>query len=176
MRKVLKRSLFVKAEKCKFSCSSTAFLGYIISTGKISMDPEKVKVVEEWPRPGDRKALQRFLGFANFYRRSIQNYSTVTAPHTALTSSKVKYVWEEKAEEEFKELKRKFTTAPIFIHPDPKSQFIIEVDNSNIGIWAILSQCSLGTPRFIPASSIPIVCPRWNRIMRSATESSSWSS
>ena len=62
VRKVLQRlhenRLFVKAEKCEFSCSSTSFLGYIISTGSLSMHPKKVKAVEDWPRPGDHKSLQ----------------------------------------------------------------------------------------------------------------------
>ena len=66
IQRLLENRLFVKGEKCEFSCSSTAFLGYIISTDRLSMDPEKVRAVEEWPKPGDRKALQRFLGFANF--------------------------------------------------------------------------------------------------------------
>ena len=68
LQKLLENRLFVKAEKCEFSCSSTAFLGYIISSGSISMYPEKVREVEEWPKPVDCKALQRFLRFANFYK------------------------------------------------------------------------------------------------------------
>ena len=69
VRKVLQRlRLFVKAEKCEFSCTSTTFLGYVISSGNISMDPEKVRAVGEWPKPTDLKALQHFLGFANFYK------------------------------------------------------------------------------------------------------------
>ena len=77
IRKVLQRlmenRLFVKAEKCMFSCVTTSFLGSIISAGNISMDPEKVRAVEQWPKPMDRKALQQFLGFANFYQRFIWN-------------------------------------------------------------------------------------------------------
>ena len=95
VRKVLQRLLenrmFVKVEKCKFSCSSTAFLGYIITAGSIAMDPEKVRAVEQWPTPTDRKALQRFLGFANFYRRFIRNYSSIATPLTRLTSTKVRF-------------------------------------------------------------------------------------
>ena len=62
---LLENRLFVKAEKCEFSYTKTNFLGYVISTGNVGMDPEKVKVVEDWPMPTDRRGLQRFLGFAN---------------------------------------------------------------------------------------------------------------
>ena len=72
----------------------------------------------------DHKALQCFLGFANFYRRFIRNYSTITS---ALTT-RVRFLWDQEAEEAFPELKRRFTTAPILIHPDPDSQFVVEVD------------------------------------------------
>ena len=141
MRKVLQRllenRLFMKAEKCEFSCVTTTFLGYIISTGSISMDPEKVRAIEQWPRPMDRKGLQRFLGFANFYRRFIKNYSTVAAPLTCLTSSKVRFDWDSSVEEAFRTLKGRFTSAPILVNPDPERQFIVEVDASNTGVGAM---------------------------------------
>ena len=107
-------------------------------SGNISMDPEKVRAVEEWPKPNDRKALQCFLGFTNVYRRFIRNYSTIAAPLTYLTSVKVCFSWDQEAEKAFLELKRRFTSAPILVHP--KAQFIVEVDASNVGVGPILSQ------------------------------------
>ena len=98
LQRLLENRLFVKAEKCEFSCASTAFLGYVISSGSISMDPEKVQAMEKWPKPVDRKALQRFLGFANFYRRFIRSYSTIAAPLTRLMSTRVRFLWDEEAE------------------------------------------------------------------------------
>ncbi len=95
MRRVLQRlleksvlSLFVKAEKCIFHASSVSFLGSVMSADGISMDPAKVHAVIDWPVPDSRTALQRFLGFANFYRRFIRNFSQVAAPLTALMSTK----------------------------------------------------------------------------------------
>ncbi|KAI3354114.1 hypothetical protein L3Q82_018667 [Scortum barcoo] len=79
------------------SVSSTphlvSFLGFIVGRGSLQMDPAKVSAVTfaSWPTPSSRKQLQRFLGFANFYRRFIRGYSTVAAPLTALTSSKVTF-------------------------------------------------------------------------------------
>ena len=106
------------------------------------MDPEKVRVVEQWPNPMDRKSLQRFQGFANFYRRFIRNYSSITAPLTRLTSTKVGFSWGPEAEAAFRGLKGRFTSAPILVHPDPERQFIVEVDASNTGVGVVLSQRS----------------------------------
>ena len=142
-----------KPEKCEFSCSSNTFLGYIISTGNISMDQVLVvRGVEEWPKPTDRKALQRFLGFTHFYHRFIRNYSMLAAPLTHLTSTEVRFVWDQEAEKAFRDLKKRFTSAPILVHPDHKAQFIVEVVASNVGVGAILSQCSAGDSKVHPCA------------------------
>ena len=133
LQRLLENRLFVKAEKCEFPCTTTAFLGYIISAHSISMHPEKVRAVEQWPTPTARKALQRFLIV-------IRNYSSIAAPLTRLTSTKVRFTWGQEAEEAFRNLKGRFTSAPILVHLDPKRQFIVEVDASNTGVGAVLSQ------------------------------------
>lgn len=84
LERLLKDRLFVKAKKCKFHVSTTSFLGFIISPGKITMDPVKVAAVKDWSQPETRKQLQRFLGFAHFYQRFICNYSCIVAPLTAV--------------------------------------------------------------------------------------------
>ncbi len=93
LQRLLENGLFVKAEKCAFHAQSVPFLGYIVSSEGVRMDPEKVKAVVEWPSPDSRKALQRFLGFANFYRRFIRNFSQLAAPLTALTSPRTTFRW-----------------------------------------------------------------------------------
>ncbi|KAG1925559.1 hypothetical protein F2P79_025455 [Pimephales promelas] len=137
---LIQHQLYAKAEKCEFHWTSTSFLGYIISHGGVAMDERKVKGVLDWPLPQTLKELQRFLGFANFYRRFIRNFSIIATPLTAMTkrhSSRLK--WSEEVEQAFKELKSRFTSAPI-LHLDPEPQFIVEVDSSNTGIRAVLSQ------------------------------------
>lgn len=106
------------------------------------MDPTKVKAVSDWPTPGNRKSLQSFIGFANFYRRFIRNFGQVAAPLTALTSTKKPFCWSLAAQAAFDELKRRFSSAPILITPDPSRQFIVEVDASEVGVGAVLSQRS----------------------------------
>lgn len=103
-------------------------------------DPAKVQAVEEWPVPASRKELQRFLGFANFFQRSIRDYSKVVSPLTKLTSVNVTFRWTEEADMAFRKLKKLFTSAPVFIQPDTSKQFIVEVDASDFGVGAVLSQ------------------------------------
>ncbi len=119
LQRLLENGLFVKAEKCDFHAQSVPFLGYIVSVEGMRVDPEKIKAVVEWPSPDSRKALQRFLGFANFYRRFICNFSQLAAPLTALTSPRTTFRWSDTAEAVFTKLKGCFISAPILITPDP---------------------------------------------------------
>ena len=140
LQKLLINDLFVKAEKCEFHVPKVSFLGYVVAEGVMSMDPEKVKAVKEWPVPTNRKEVQQFLGFANFYRKIIRNFSSVAAPLHKLTSSKSRYEWTPQADSAFRVLKDRFVSAPVLTMPDPGRQFVVEVDASNVGLGAILSQ------------------------------------
>ena len=71
--------------------------------------------------PQTAKGLQHFLGFVNLYRRFIRNYSRIAAPLTRLTFTRICFLWDQEAEKVFQELRKRFTTAPILIHPDPES-------------------------------------------------------
>lgn len=142
LQRLLKNRLYVKAEKCEFHTASITFLGHIIKSGQIEADPQKIQAVADWPIPSSVKHVQRFLGFANFYRRFIRNYSSIAVPLTRLTSPLVPFIWSPEAGAAFRLLKERFTTAPILIQPVPSRQFILEVDASDVGVGAVLSQRS----------------------------------
>lgn len=137
LRRILENQLCVKAEKCEFHAPSVTFLGFVVQQEWLALDPAKVQAVAEWPSPFSRKQLQRFLGFTNFYRHFIRN---CMAPLTRLTSTLKVFSWSEEAEAAFFKLKSLFTSASIFSHPDPSRHFIVEVDASNTGVGAVLSQ------------------------------------
>ncbi len=152
LQRLLENGLFVKADKCVFHAQSVPFLGYIVSSEGMRMDPDKVQAVVDWPTPDSRKALQRFLGFANFYRRFIRNYSQLAAPLTALTSTKTTFRWSSSAEAVFSKLKSCFVSAPILVAPDPSRQFVVEVDVSEVGVGVVLSQRSSSDGKMHPCT------------------------
>ncbi|KAK3537964.1 hypothetical protein QTP70_024792 [Hemibagrus guttatus] len=142
VREVLARlqrhHLFVKLEKCEFHRATVTFPGYIISRRGVEMDVDKVWAMTEWSAPSTIRVLQQFLGFANFYRRFIRNYSSVAAPLTSLLRGKPKRLaWMDQARAAFQRLKDSFTTAPILCHPDPDRPFVVEVDASRSGLGAV---------------------------------------
>lgn len=101
-----------------------SFLRYIIESGQVKADPEKIRPVAERPTPTSRKQLQRFLGF---YRRFINNFSRIVAPLTRLTSSSLSFTWTPEAEQAFSNLKSLFTPASVLVQPDRSLQFMVEV-------------------------------------------------
>jgi len=146
VREVLQRlrnnALFGNLEKSKFHNSSTKFLGYIISSNGIKMDPEKVEAVLSWPTTKCVKDIQSFIGFANFYRRFIKDFSKIVTPLTQLTKKTNKWSWNNSTQHAFDTLKTAFTSAPILNYFNPELPIVIETDASDFAIGAIISQKS----------------------------------
>lgn len=144
VRRVLARlrehNLHIKPEKCSFHTDSVEYLGVIVSPQGVSMDPGKVRVIMDWPTPRKVKELQSFLGFANFYRRFIDNYSGIVKPLTRLLRKQSKWIWTAEHDGVFNLLKQAFVSAPILRHFEPSLPIILECDASDFAIAAIISQ------------------------------------
>ena len=69
--------LFLHLEKCEFHRKQIEYLGLVILENKVAIDPVKVAGVHEWPIPENQTNVQAFIGFINFYRRFIQDFSTI---------------------------------------------------------------------------------------------------
>lgn len=150
LREVLERlrrfALYANLKKCKFFTQEVEFLGYIVSVAGVAMDQRRVDTIEEWLRPTSVKEIQIFLGFANFYRRFIRNYSKIVAPLTSLTKGMKAgkkpgpIAWGLKEDEAFHLVKEAFTQAPILRHYVPEAKLRMETDASQFAISTIVSQ------------------------------------
>jgi hypothetical protein len=140
-RRLQANRLAVSPEKCVWRQQEVEFLGHLIGREGIKMSPEKIEVVLEWKSPSSLVETQSFLGFANFYRRFIQDYSRVARPMTELTKGTAKHFrWTPEAELAFQELKNRFTSALILAHFNPQKEVIVETDASDFALGAVLSQ------------------------------------
>ena len=105
--------LYARGDKCSFHEDTVEYLGFILSPNGLSMDPGKVSAILEWPEPHKVKDIQSFLGFANFYRRLISDYSKITLPLTCLTCKGTPWDYSDACRNSFESLKKAFTTAPV---------------------------------------------------------------
>jgi hypothetical protein len=136
--------IYLNPKKCEFNKPEVRFLGHLVSKEGIRPDPDKVKVMKEWPVPTDKNELYRFLGFANYFRLFIRGYATIASPLYPLTQCNTKTDFAEKwttiQQECFEALKFALSTAPTLKLPDFDQPFEVVVDASNIAIGAVLLQ------------------------------------
>jgi len=134
--------LYLKPEKCEFERTRIEYLGLIVSENSVEMDPVKVAGVKEWPAPTSKTEVQSFLGFVNFYRRFIRDFSHIARPLFDLTKADTKWTWGETERDAFEGLKNSITSAPILASPDDSAPFRVEADSSDFATGAVLSQLS----------------------------------
>ena len=116
LKRLWKARLYAKAEKCEFHSDSIKYLGYVLSPSGLTMSDAKVKTIQEWPEPKKVKHIQFFLGFANFYRYFIFNYSDIVIPLTHLTRKNTLWNFDDDCRIAFNTLKQAFISAPILTH------------------------------------------------------------
>ena len=147
--KLREYNLFAKLSKCDFFQKEITYLGHHISRSGVSINKSKIEAVLNWPRPSNVKELRSFLGFVGFLGRSLQNYSSYTAPFTDLlkgiTRKSTKPIeWNASLEETFNKLKSLIVNAPTLAIPDLNQTFEVETDASDYVIGAALFQ--IGRP------------------------------
>jgi len=139
LRRLRENDLFCKPEKCEFHATRIEFLGFVVSPEGVFMDQKKVDAITSWPEPRNVKQVQSFLGFANFYRRFIQNYSELAVPLTRLTRKDAPWDFNAACSKAFEKLKEAFVTAPVLHHFDPELRPVVETDASDYAIAAVFS-------------------------------------
>jgi len=139
-------NLFLKPEKCEWEKTKVEYLGVIISEEGVEMDPTKVEAVKEWPVPRDKRELQQFLGFTNYYRRFINQFANIAWPLHRLTRNTA-WTWSHQEQAAFSRLKTAITSAPTLAFPTDTDPYRIEADSSGFATGATLTQLQNGTWR-----------------------------
>ncbi|GJT40298.1 putative reverse transcriptase domain-containing protein [Tanacetum coccineum] len=96
-----KEELYAKFSKCEFWISKVQFLGHVIDSEGIHVDPAKIESIKDWTSPKSPTEIRQFLGLAGYYRRFIEGFSKIAKPMTKLTQKKVKFEWGDKQEAAF---------------------------------------------------------------------------
>jgi transposase InsO family protein len=168
--KLREAGLYGNPKKCLFETTWTTFLGYVITPEGVSVDESRVREIREWPVPTTEMEIQAFLGFTNYYRRFIKNYSKITAPihdvlameatpearanrakeKASLSGGQLKALSKkrrsrgidigDKARAAVEQLKDAFCHAPVLTHFQPGAPLRVETDASQFAIGAVLSQ------------------------------------
>ncbi|GJW86541.1 putative reverse transcriptase domain-containing protein [Tanacetum coccineum] len=135
-----KEELYAKFSKCEFWIPKVQFLGHVINSEGIHVDPAKIESIKDWVSPKSPTEIRQFLGLAGYYRRFIEGFSKIAKPMTKLTQKKVKFVWGDKQEAAFQTLKQKLCSAPILALPEGSEDFVAYCDASIKGLGAVLMQ------------------------------------
>ncbi|RVW66571.1 Retrovirus-related Pol polyprotein from transposon 17.6 [Vitis vinifera] len=124
-------------------------LGHIISEKGIEVDKAKVELIAKLPSPTTVKGVRQFLGHAGFYRRFIKGFSSLSKPLCELLAKDAKFIWDERCQNSFDQLKKFLTTTPIVRAPNWQLPFELMCDASDFAIGAVLGQREDGKPYVI---------------------------
>ncbi|GKC00487.1 putative reverse transcriptase domain-containing protein, partial [Tanacetum coccineum] len=123
-----------------FWLSNVQFLGHVIDSEGIHVDPAKIESIKDWESPKTPTEIHQFLGLTGYYRRFIEGFSKIAKPMTKVTQKSVKFNWGEREETAFQTLKQKLCGAPILALPEGSENFVVYCDASHKGLVAVLMQ------------------------------------
>ena len=138
LQRLKELDLHLKIKKCIFGVPHIDYLGMILSPGHIEMDPTELNEIRNWPTPTKVKDVRSFLGFANFYRKFIGDYSNIAHPLLDLTKKDTPWNWNNFCQNAFNRLKNCFLTKPVLHLPDTFKPFAITTDASKYASGGVL--------------------------------------
>ncbi|CAI7797521.1 unnamed protein product [Closterium sp. NIES-54] len=112
----------------------------VVSVSGIRTDPKKITAIQDWIAPTSVKELQSFLGFANYYRRFIQGYTSIASPLTDLLRNGVDFNWGPAQQQAIEQMKQSLTSSPTLSYPVPTCPNVVVTDASDRAIGAVLLQ------------------------------------
>nr|GFB32099.1 reverse transcriptase domain-containing protein [Tanacetum cinerariifolium] len=135
-----KEKLYAKYSKCKFWIPKVQFLGHVIDSQGIQVDPAKIESIKDWASPKTLTEIRQFLGLVGYYRGFIKGFLKIDKSMTKLTQKGIKFDWGEKEENVFQLIKQKLCSAPILALPKGSKDCVVYCDASHKGLGAVLMQ------------------------------------
>ena len=145
-KKLRAAGLKLKPSKCEFFKDRISYLGHIVSKDGVETDPKKIQVIIDWPVPKTVYDVRSFLGFTNYYRKFMYQYSQIAKPLNGLISGenakkkKAPVEWQSCHQEAFDKFKGLCSQAPILAYANYTKPLRVYTDTSEIGLGAVISQ------------------------------------
>lgn len=138
---ILRREkLYGKIQKCKFFQPEVEFLGFVVGTDGVRVDPRKTASVRDWPVPNNVAELRSFCGLASYLRRHVRDFSKLAGPMYDLLKKDRPFIWGEEQQASFQAIKDAICNAATLAIADPNRPYVIHTDASDRAIGAILLQ------------------------------------
>ncbi|XP_037503481.2 retrovirus-related Pol polyprotein from transposon 412 isoform X2 [Rhipicephalus sanguineus] len=145
--------LVLNSKKCHFGERQALVLGFLVDREGVRPDPQKTAVVRNFEQPRTVKDLRSFLGLCSYFRRFIKNFAQLASPLTSLLHKDTPYLWDDKCEAAFQQLKFLLTSGPILRHFDPDAFTELHTDASGLGVGAVLVQICNGRQHVVAYAS-----------------------
>ena len=128
----------VNLRKFSFAVTEIDYLGYWITRNGIQPQPKKVEAIMRLTPPTTKRQLRRFSGMVNFYRDMWRRRSHTLAPLTAMCSNKAKFVWHDKEQKAFENIKAIMSRETLLAYLDFSKDFHIYTDSSDYQLGAVI--------------------------------------
>ena len=140
MQRVRENNLKLSVDKCEFRKDRVSYVGHVLTAEGVKPDYEKIRAVQEMPRPQNVSELHTFMGFIQYLGKFIPNLSEVTAPLRLLLEKNIVWHWDGEQEDSFCRLRKLVTDAPVLRYYDQSKELTLTVDASSKGLGAALVQ------------------------------------
>lgn len=132
--------LTINKEKSHFCCSKIKYLGYVVDSQGLHVDPDKIDAILKLPIPKNVREVRRILGTISWYRKYVPHFADLVSPLTDLLKKNKPFIWSEKCQASFIKIKEALVQSPVLNGPDYNLPFVLQTDASGVGIAGVLTQ------------------------------------
>jgi len=151
--RLMQAGMTVSPQKLVVATQEISFLGYLVTPGCVSIDPERTRPIKEFPIPQDTKGLASFIGIVNLYLQFIPSFADVPAPLNELRKRGMSFVWDQQQQEAFESLKRAISLPPVLGTTNFSENFILQTDAIGAALGTVLSEERNGVRQTIAYAS-----------------------